>query len=1749
MALLCIGQLGRALAQPVASFTATPLQGCEPLKVDFTSTSTGAVSYFWKFGNGNTSTLQNPSAVYNNAGKYSVTLIVKDGSGKSDTSFFPDLITVFKSPVADFSVSRKEICAGDTIKVSDKSIKGDGAIVSWNWDMGDGGTSAEHEPYYPYLRDGIYNITLAIKDTNGCEAFEKYLRIMKVNPLPTISILNSAIQKCKVPVKVDFKSVASGTSSLTYAWTFGDGGTDNVANPSYTYSSTGNHTVNLTVTDAKGCKAVSNKTSLVTILAPVADFDVSQTLLCPKVPVQFTNKSTPRDGTGTYQWTFSNGLNLSAESPSVQLNDPGVYDVSLTYNWDGCSHTVSRKALITVADTPSGKIGPRDTTVCRNGNAQMLYGVTGRNIDQVRWNSVITGAMQLPDSLKYPVSLGTNGSYIIRAMLISKDGCQQPADSARITVRGPLAAILLDSSKGCIPYPVKAEWAGSSAAPLKVFAWKYQTQTGNINPFLFTNSTFGKSSVSLKLVDANGCEDSTNNELVAGLKVDLELTSPQKICRNQKFYIKRKASINSPDSVKFFYYRDKLDSIPFPPPDSLMRILTDTPGTYVKYGLIANSFGCMTKLAENQRPKVRVMGPMIIANVKSDCGKDSLSGLNESKEYTKSWWRYKNAVNSTEFDFNKKLHRKLGETHDLWVVAVNDTTGCADSANFSTTIDNQKAYYDYTYNCATRTVQVTNTYIGLADTLFYWKLTHLPTGNITTLQGRDPSFHLAVPGAYTLLLAPKNPKFACTDPFVRRITAYTKPAGQKPQASITSNTCYPVTLALNDPTYSMWKSARWDVGRFLSLNDSQQHFNFKYTDNESLLKVYLTRTDSNLCYYLDTFSFAVGGVKANIQSQQITDPCLQSKIHVASNITQGTNGRTYTYLWDWGYRTSSKSKDTVVESGIKTTTVTLLVTDDHGCATKDFKTFQIKTGRPAARFSVSDTNASCPPFNVFFADSSVSTTGPIVKWVWNFGDSSYSDKQNPGKIYIYPGKFSISLQVTNADGCKDTAFIPDLVVVNGPKGSYTVDRKEGCTPLKVKLNTATSGKIARMEFDMGDGAVFNARDSLYTYKRAGTYIPRLILTDSFGCRYSPKPKDTILVHVLPVAEFDNQPVCANRIYPLINRSFYAGDKAGKLQWTVNNIAWSTADTAYVRFNNSKHNSVKLKVHTAYGCTDSITKPFVAYNVRPSISTLKQKYCLGEDIKIFNASTADTTLSRTDIWINGNALDPLTLAVPQTGRGIISAYVIVEDVLGCRDTMADSMFLKVGDTLPPPPLRIYRSSVVDDYTTETRFNASDEVDFDHYNVSVWRNSKWEIMASSNYRNDTNLLAHGLNTLRNSYCHLITQRNFCNRSSDSLAVIPHCTIETRAVGDTNCSVVTWSAYSGWNQVQKYRIWRKKKSESTFVLLDSVDGATLRYVDSAIMCHVEYDFKIEGVEKNGWLQNSFSDTAHAKPIDHFVVPPPELWRTTVDTNTFTHTEWIPLGKLKYDIDHYRLWKYDNNTWNVLADSLAPQLRFLNDWNTNVQNQTYTYAVDATDVCNHTSARGNVGRSILLSVSPTSDELYPQLSWTPYIVWKEGVKEYKIERSIEHSPFMEIGRVDAQTLTYTDKTLPTECARDFVYRITALRNPTPLHKDSLQCISVSNYSTFYPEIRFYIPNAFTPNGNQLNEGFHPKGVYFYKYEMKIYNRYGQKVYEGDTCMNAWDGTYNGEKSPDGVYAYAITVWDLKGKVYRFGGTLHLLR
>ncbi len=154
-----------------ANFSGSPTSGCAPLDVTFTDNSTGEIdSWYWEFGDGNTSTEENPTHQYSESGTYTVSLTVTGPNG-SDTETKTDYITVSgPSPTADFSGSPTSGPGPLTVGFTDLSLNDP---TYWSWDFGDGGISEDQNPIHEYGEPGVYTVSLTVTNACGSDIKEK----------------------------------------------------------------------------------------------------------------------------------------------------------------------------------------------------------------------------------------------------------------------------------------------------------------------------------------------------------------------------------------------------------------------------------------------------------------------------------------------------------------------------------------------------------------------------------------------------------------------------------------------------------------------------------------------------------------------------------------------------------------------------------------------------------------------------------------------------------------------------------------------------------------------------------------------------------------------------------------------------------------------------------------------------------------------------------------------------------------------------------------------------------------------------------------------------------------------------------------------------------------------------------------------------------------------------------------------------------------------------------------------------------------------------------------------------------------------------------------------------------------------------------------------------------------------------------------------------------------------------------------
>lgn len=159
--------LVEVLPLPEADFVAGPLEGCDSLEVFFQNNSTGGSSFLWRFGDGSTSTEENPAHVFG-PGTFDVTLVVTSREGCMDSTVQPALVTVLPSPIASFT-TLEDLSNGMPQGNAEIHFQNTSQFAtSYFWELGDGAVSADVNPVHQYQSPGIFTITLFAFNDLGC---------------------------------------------------------------------------------------------------------------------------------------------------------------------------------------------------------------------------------------------------------------------------------------------------------------------------------------------------------------------------------------------------------------------------------------------------------------------------------------------------------------------------------------------------------------------------------------------------------------------------------------------------------------------------------------------------------------------------------------------------------------------------------------------------------------------------------------------------------------------------------------------------------------------------------------------------------------------------------------------------------------------------------------------------------------------------------------------------------------------------------------------------------------------------------------------------------------------------------------------------------------------------------------------------------------------------------------------------------------------------------------------------------------------------------------------------------------------------------------------------------------------------------------------------------------------------------------------------------------------------------------------
>ncbi|WP_319579004.1 PKD domain-containing protein [uncultured Methanospirillum sp.] len=256
------------LARPYAAFIGSPQSGDPPLSVSFIDQSKSDTTYpitsrIWDFGDGNTSTEQNPTHVFTNSGiSYTVKLRVHNLCGTDEVTH---TITTGSTPCSSSvtaSIKTDKPTTGSppslTISFTDNSTTtGGSSIVSRLWKFGDGNTSTEQNPTHTFYY-GIYYTSLTVTDSCGNEnTVETQISVINDDDCVATASFEPNTTYGKPPLTILFtdKSSTNHGQITSWNWDFGDGNTSTEENPTHTFYDEKTYVVNLSITNS--CERLS----------------------------------------------------------------------------------------------------------------------------------------------------------------------------------------------------------------------------------------------------------------------------------------------------------------------------------------------------------------------------------------------------------------------------------------------------------------------------------------------------------------------------------------------------------------------------------------------------------------------------------------------------------------------------------------------------------------------------------------------------------------------------------------------------------------------------------------------------------------------------------------------------------------------------------------------------------------------------------------------------------------------------------------------------------------------------------------------------------------------------------------------------------------------------------------------------------------------------------------------------------------------------------------------------------------------------------------------------------------------------------------------------------------------------------------------------------------------------------------------------------------------------------------------------
>ncbi|MGI8600751.1 MAG: PKD domain-containing protein [Chitinophagaceae bacterium] len=1230
---------------PVADFVADRRTGCTPAVIQFadrsaTPAGTTITGWKWDFGDGGSSTEQNPKYVYRTAGTYTVTLLITNDKGCTKLIQKPNYMDLTKGVVPAFSYVDPAVCSAPaTINFTNKST-GPGSL-SYSWNLGNGATSNSLNTSTTYTTNGTYKAVLIVSSNQGCT--DSLVRNIVVGKATTDFIVPAQICP-KTPVQFINNSTPRSISSI---WKFPNGKTDTLRNGIGTFDSVGVYEVVL-INKYVACTDTFRKNVSVNP-APKVDFIASDTGKCqPSFTVNFTNNTNAT----SFKWDFGDGATSTEANASHTYTKEGEFDVTLIASSGiGCADTLKKKAYIKIKKPVITFPGlPATGCIPHTVDFDPLI-VSADRITSYSWNfGDGTGSSS---SAKPSYTYTQQGTYKVTLTITTSGGCTEvfSLDDAVKVGTEPVAEFTSDGTVACAQPGIK--FINQSTNALEYY-WQFSdgTSSKSKDP-QHTFSNVGNIDVTLFAIN-NGCSTSIKKDNYALIRPSVSKFQYKPNCDNRLQYTFTDASIGA--NTWSWDFGD--GSSPYVGKNPPLHTFPSA-GTY-DVSLTTTNGSCTYKLT--RKITIADNTPNFTSEVREGCKSFTPTLIPSSpnakliKDY--EWYFGEGApINFGHSSYGQYTYTKSGN-YSVTLTTI-DTFGCRHSIT--------KNDFIKVYGAAPNFGSITNAGCKGLTTTFIDSSKTDGTNSITEWRwdfGDSTSQTYTAPpyqhtydsvGDYDVKLVITDNK-GCTDSITKR--AFVKISILKADFKNNAASCPGASLYFENKTESdLPYTSLWSFGDGNnSVVTSPSH---KYLDTGQF-SVQLKVQDIIGCVdsVLIKDPVQVSRPVASFTENNLTSYCVpfEAKFTNTSTFYQSS-------LWDLSNGTSNQTNPSRYYTDKGVYPIKLVVTSPGGCKdsiSKTLSVFQPEDGKITYSPIV-----GCRPLPVNFEAFSAMNGN----FIWDFGDGNVIDTNLHQITHIYddPGPFVPRIILRQSSDCILPILGSTPIEIWGAKAKFRLSQTLFCDSGFVSVidSTTSRDRITRYTWDFGDGTITNEQNPNHYYSEPGNYIVSLKVDTETGC------KDSITLN--PGAKVVQS--------PLIN---VGGDTELCVSERFNHLGiFERSDTSFVRWNwrfpNGNNSILQNPVQQQYqpgtytvttiatnssGCADTATKTIIV-NPLPVI-TLPASLTKVVGVPMILPATYSSNVTEY-LWNPAPTLDCNTCPQPVATPKFTTLYsVAVVDSNGCRN---------------------------------------------------------------------------------------------------------------------------------------------------------------------------------------------------------------------------------------------------------------------------------------------------------------------------------------------------------------------------------------------------------------------------------------------------------------------------------------------------